>query len=338
MAYRLCRGFASVLVDNRTLLFSNFLDTDAWDKEAEIPWFISAVLDRDLVAGLHGDFVTINHRNLVALELRNIGALLLGDWMTLLCRSLLTLSSGNILAFFLLDGVTNSFWDVMAMLVRDLATLLLGYVMALLAWHVLALLLVTQVLANLLVNSVTFLSIGSFTLLLVASLALTTMLSPTLLFGDLVALSVIDNLAVFLGNVLTYLVLYFPAFLLEDNIAFSDKVGNTSLLPHWLTLVIVPRGALLVVLCRTLFLMNSFLNILGDANTMELGGVVALFVRYLGTLLLDVIDSLAILLIVNRTDHLGGRVPYLLLNNPALLFLSISTDIFLNIVTLLSCH
>ena len=161
---------------------------------------------------------------------------------------------------------------------------------------------------------------------------------PTLLFGDLIALSVIDNLAVLLWNILTDLVLYFPAFLVEDNFAFSDKVGDASLLPHRLTLVLVPLGTLLVVLCATLFLMDSFLNVLGDADTLELGGIVALLVRDLCALLCDVIHSLAILLIVKRTDHLCDRVMHCLLDNPALLFLSISTNIFLNIVTVLSSY
>ena len=161
---------------------------------------------------------------------------------------------------------------------------------------------------------------------------------PTLLFWDLITLSVIDNLAVLLWNILTDLVLYFPAFLVEDNFTFSDKVGHASLLPHRLTLVLVPLGTLLVVLCATLFLMDSFLNVLGDANTLELGGIVALLVRDLCALLCDVIHSLAILLIVKRTDHLCGRVTHCLLDNPALLFLSISTNIFLNIVTVLSSY
>jgi len=65
-------GFTSLLVNDRTLLFSHFLDADAGNKETELSWLVSAVLDRNLVTGLHGDFVTFNLGNLVALELGNI--------------------------------------------------------------------------------------------------------------------------------------------------------------------------------------------------------------------------------------------------------------------------
>jgi len=256
-------GFTSLLVNDRTLLFSHFLDADAGNKETELSWLVSAVLDRNLVTGLHGDFTTFNLGNLVALELGNIGALLLGNWTALLVSSLLAFGSRDILAFFLLDGITHSLWDIVAMFIRNLATFLLGHVMALLAGDVLALLLVVNLLADLLVNSVTFFSVGSLTFLLVVSLTLTTMFSPTLLFWDLVALSVVDNLAVLLGNVLTNLVLNISALLLEDNIALSCKIGHAPLLINRFTFVLIPCGTLLVVLRGTLFLMDGFLNILG---------------------------------------------------------------------------
>ena len=86
---------------------------------------------------------------------------------------------------------------------------------------------------------------------------------PTLLFWDLVALPIVDNLAVLLGNVLTNLVLNISALLLEDNIALSSKIGHTPLLINRFTFVLIPCGTLLVVLRGTLFLMDGFLNILG---------------------------------------------------------------------------
>ena len=72
ITYSVRGGFTSLLVNDRTLLFSHFLDADAGNKETELSWLVSAVLDRNLVTGLHGDFVTFNLGNLVALELGNI--------------------------------------------------------------------------------------------------------------------------------------------------------------------------------------------------------------------------------------------------------------------------
>ena len=72
ITYSVRGGFTSLLVNDRTLLFSHFLDADAGYKETELSWLVSAVLDRNLVTGLHGDFATFNLGNLVALELGNI--------------------------------------------------------------------------------------------------------------------------------------------------------------------------------------------------------------------------------------------------------------------------
>jgi len=261
-----------------------------------------------------------------------------GNWMALLDSCLLAFGSGDILAFFLLDGITDSLWDIVAMFVWNLVTFLLGHVMALLAGNVLALLRVMNLLADLLVNSVTFLRVGGLTFLLIVSLTLTTMFSPTLLFWDLVALPIVDNLAVLLGNVLTNLVLNISALLLEDNIALSCKVGHAPLLINRFTFVLIPCGTLLVVLRGTLFLMDGFLNILGKTDTLELGGIVAFLVSNLGALLLYVIDSVTVLLVVERAHHLGSVVPHWPLGDLTSPFLSVSTDRVLNIVTLLSGH
>jgi len=331
-------GFTSLLVNDRTLLFSHFLDADAGNKETELSWLVSAVLDRNLVTGLHGDFATFNLGNLVALELGNIGALLLGNWTALLVSCLLAFGSGDILAFFLLDGITYSLRDIVTELVRNLATFLLGHVMTLLAGDVLALLLIVNLLADLLVDSVTFLSVGGLTFLLVVGLTLTTMFSPTLLFWDLVALPIVDNLAVLLWNILTNLVLNISALLLEDNVALGCKVSHAPLLRHRFTFVLIPCGTLLVILRGTLFLMDSFLDILWKTDTLELGGIVAFLVGNLGALLLYVIDSVTILLVVERAHHLGSVVTHWPLGYLTSPFLSVTTDRVLNIVTLLPCH
>merc|ERR1712126_549414 len=168
--------------------------------------------------------------------------------------------------------------------------------MALLAGDILALLLVVNLIADFLVDSVTFFSVGSLTFLPVVGLTLTTMLSPTFLFRDLVALPIVDNLAVLLWNILTNLVLNISALLLEDNVALGCKVGHAPLLRHRFTFVLVSCGTLLVVLRGTLLLMDSFLNILGKTDTLELGGIIAFLVGNLGALLLYVIGSVTILL------------------------------------------
>merc|ERR1712126_389975 len=210
--------------------------------------------------------------------------------------------------------------------------------MALLAGDILALLLVVNLIADFLVDSVTFFSVGSLTFLLVVSLTLTTMFSPTLLFRDLVALPVVDNLAVLLWNILTNLVLNISALLLEDDVALGCKVGHAPLLIHRFTFVLVSCGTLLVVLRSTLLLMNSFLNILWKTDTLELGGIVAFFVGNLGALLLYVIDSVAIHLVVERAHNLGSVVTHWPLGYLTSPFLSLSTDRVLNIVTLLPRH
>merc|ERR1712126_249016 len=84
--------------------------------------------------------------------------------------------------------------------------------------------------------------------------------------------------------------------------------------------------------------MNGFLNILGEADTLELGGIVAFLVSNLGALLLYVIDSVTVLLVVERAHHLGSVVPHWPLGDLTRPFLSVSTDSVLDIVTLLSGH
>ena len=140
-------------------------------------WLLSAVFDRNLLTMLRVGVVAFNLGNLVTADVRNIEAVLSGDWTTLPGRSLLALSSWNIPALFLLDSVTNLFRNIATILLGDLATFLLGNLTTVLFWNVMALLFIPNLLTDLLVDSVAFLSIGGVTLLLIRSVALTSVLS-----------------------------------------------------------------------------------------------------------------------------------------------------------------
>ena len=121
--------------------------------------------------------VAFNLGNLVTADVRNIEAVLSGDWTTLPGRSLLALSSWNIPALFLLDSVTNLFRNIATILLWDLAAFLLRNRPTVLFWNIMTLLFIPNLLTDLLVDGVAFLSIGGVTLLLIRSVALTSVLS-----------------------------------------------------------------------------------------------------------------------------------------------------------------
>ena len=121
--------------------------------------------------------VAFNLGNLVTADVRNIEAVLSGDWTTLPGRSLLALSSWNIPALFLLNSVTNLFRNIATILLWDLAAFLLRNRPTVLFWNIMTLLFIPNLLTDLLVDGVAFLSIGGVTLLLIRSVALTSVLS-----------------------------------------------------------------------------------------------------------------------------------------------------------------
>ena len=138
---------------------------------------LSAVFDRNLLTMLRVGVVAFNLGNLVTVDVRNIEALLSGDWTTLPGRSLLALSSWNIPALFLLNSVTNLFRNIATILLWDLAAFLLRNRPTVLFWNIMTLLFIPNLLTDLLVDGVAFLSIGGVTLLLIRSVALTSVLS-----------------------------------------------------------------------------------------------------------------------------------------------------------------
>ena len=140
-------------------------------------WLLSAVFDRNLLTMLRVGVVAFNLGNLVTADVRNIEAVLSGDWTTLPGRSLLALSSWNIPALFLLNSVTNLFRNIATILLWDLAAFLLRNRPTVLFWNIMTLLFIPNLLTDLLVDGVAFLSIGGVTLLLIRSVALTSVLS-----------------------------------------------------------------------------------------------------------------------------------------------------------------
>jgi len=201
-----------------------------------------------------------------------------------------------------------------------------------------ALLLVPNLLADLLVDGVAFLSIGGVTLLLIRSVALTSVLSPALLLWNFVTLSVIDNLAILVRNIFTDFIVDILAFLLVGNLTVSDEVGDTLPLPHRFTLVLKPDGTLSVILGGTLFFVDSFLDVLRKLDTLKLGSAVAFLILDCGTLLLDVLGVLALLPVVDGTDLLVGVLLDRSLSYGTRSLLSLGTNLVRNISTLLSGH
>merc|ERR1712112_234426 len=169
-----------------------------------------------------------------------------------------------------------------------------------------ALLFVSNLLANLLVDSVALLTISCVTLLLLGSFTLAMVLSPAFLLWNSVTLSVIDNFTVLLRNIFTNLIMDVLTFLLVGDLAVSNEVGDALPLHHRLTLVLEPDATLSVVLGGTLFIVDGFFLVLWKIDTLELGSTVAFLVLDLGTLLVDVIGSITLLPVPDGTNLLVG--------------------------------
>ena len=159
-----------------------------------------------------------------------------------------------------------------------------------------------------------------------------------MLLWNFVTLSVIDNLAILVRNIFTDFIVDILAFLLVGNLALGNEVGDTLPLPHRFTLVLKPDGTLSVILSRTLFFVDGFLDVLGKLDTLKLGSAVAFLILDLGTLLLDVLGVLALLPVMDGTDLLVGVLLDRSLLDGTFLLLSLGTNLVRNISTLLSCH
>merc|ERR1719342_1189767 len=97
---------------------------------------------------------------------------------------------------------------------------------------------------------------------------------PAFLLWDLGALSFIDNAALLGRNVLTNLFLNSVALFLIDNLALGFRICCAFLLINWTALVFKRGTALLVILRRALFFMDSLSNSSGHADTFQLWNIV----------------------------------------------------------------
>merc|ERR1712142_659332 len=139
--------------------------------------------------------------------------------------------------------------------------------------------------------------------LAIDGLALATRNIPTLLFGDLRALSITDNSTLLGGNVLADLILDSGALLLIDNFTFSLSTSCTLLLHNWRTLVFIPGGAFLIKFSGAFFFMNGFLDSSWHTDTLQLRDVVTLLILNRATLLPGILSSLTVL------SGLGSALP-----------------------------
>ena len=156
---------------------------------------------------------------------------------------------------------------------------------------------------------------------------------PAFLFGNLGALSIIDDTTLLRRNIFTDLILDSFALLLIDNLALSFSSSCTLLLFNRATLVFKRGAALLVILSPAFLFMNSFGNSSWHTDTLQLRNTVTLLILDGATLLPGVLGSLAILLVFKTTLLSRDRLLDRSLRNLALTFLDISTNGVRNVAT-----
>ena len=142
-----------------------------------LSWLRLALFDRNRDTILGVRVVTFNIGNWMTVDVRNINAVRLADWTTYPGVFVLAVSCWNIPALLLLNSLTNLLRNLMAVFLRNLATLLLGDIATFLARNFMAFGLIPNLLADLLVDGVTLLSIGGVALLLVSCVTFTVILT-----------------------------------------------------------------------------------------------------------------------------------------------------------------
>jgi len=226
----------------------------------------------------------------------------------------------------------------MAVFLGNLPTLLLGDIATFLTWNFMAFGLIPNLLADLLVGGVTLLSIGGVALLLISCITFTFILSPAFLLWNLMTLSFIDNHTILVRNVFTDLIFHILTFFLVENFAVWFKVSDTLPLFHIFTFVLECYCTLIVILSGTFLFMNSFLDNLWNLDTLKLGSAVTFLVRDCGTFLMDVLDIIALLLVMDGTSLLICVFLNRFLLDFTSLSLSLSTNFIRNVSTFLPCH
>ena len=149
---------------------------------------------------------------------------------------------------------------------------------------------------------------------------------PAFLLGDQGTLPLVDDAALLGGNIFTHFVLDSLALPFIDHLALGLGPGGALLLHDGGALLLVPGAALLVKLGGAFLLMDGLLDSPGKVDTLHLGDAVAFLLELLLASLLDVIGSLAILLVLEAALLTGDSFLDRLLGDLALTLLDISTD------------
>ena len=123
---------------------------------------------------------------------------------------------------------------------------------------------------------------------------------PALLFGDQGTLPLVHNAALLGRNIFTHLILDSLALPLIDHLALGLGPGGALLLHDGRALLLVPGAALLVKFIRTFFLVDGLLDSPGKVDALDLRDRMAFLLELLAALLLDVVGSLAILLVARE--------------------------------------
>ena len=103
-------------------------------------------------------------------------------------------------------------------------------------------------------------------------------------------------------------------------------------------MLLVPGVALLVELIGAFLLVDDLLDSAGKIDALHLWDCVTLLSELLATFLLDVISSLAILLVLEAALLAGDSLLNRLLGDPTFLFLNIGTDSISDIMALPPGH
>merc|ERR1719489_672448 len=288
--------------DSRALTLGDLLGLDPGHQGADTPGLLLAVPDGNLLARLTVLLLAVDLGHLDTSHLGDVRALLARKAVALTLGDGLTVCLGDVLAFFSLHSLALPLIDILTLLNRDLVTLLLGLLRALLGGDVTADLRVVNLLAHLAGHGVADLGVDSVAFPLVRSGALLTGNIPAFLLGDQGTLPLIDNLTLGLGSS--------GALLLHDGGA----------------LLLVPGAAPLVKLIGAFLLMDGLLDSPGQVDTLHLRDAVAFLLELLLASLLDVIGSLAILLVLEAALLTGDSFLDRLLGDLTLALLAVSAD------------
>jgi len=311
--------------DGRALSLGDLLCLDPGHQGADTPRLLLTVPDGNFLAGLTVELLAVNLGHLDAPHLRDVGALLAGELAALTFGDSLAVCLWDVLAFLLLHGLALPLINVVTDLLGDLAALLLGLLRALLGGDITANLGVVNLLADLAGHRVADLGIHGVALLLVGGRALLAGNVPALLFGNQRTFPLIDDTALLRGNIFTDFILDSFALHLIDHLALGLGPSCTLFLHDGGALLLIPGATFLVELIGALLFMDGLLDSSWQVDAFYLGDRVTFLLEFLLASLLDVIGSLAILLVLKAALLAGDSLLDRLLGDLALALLDIST-------------